>query len=310
MQNKKPKIAIVMIGKDEEELVARCLESVKEADYIFFSDTGSSDKTVEIVKKYTDRIWTEDKWHDSFCDARNFILNKVKEELKDENVWCASIDCDEYLVDFSKVLSSVKLAESKGMLALDVKLVSEKEKQVHFFPRLFKMSDKVWWEGAAHNHISVRAEGTSEVEIIYGYSPAHQKNPDRTLNILKKEVALHHNARETFYLGREYWYRAMYRECAEIMEDYVKIAHFMPEKADAYLIMARCYFFMGMGDKAREACANAIIINPQFREAVKFMARLAGRGSGNPVWEKNGEWWEKASENSNNTMVLFIRDEK
>ncbi|MCX6822217.1 MAG: hypothetical protein NTW30_05575, partial [Candidatus Aenigmarchaeota archaeon] len=205
---------------------------------------------------------------------------------------------------------AAELAEQKGLLAMDVKLISEQEKQIHYFPRLFKMSPDVWWEGVAHNHISVKAGGTSEVEITYGYSPAHQHDPTRTLDILKEEVERNHNARETFYLGREYWYRKMFPETVKVMEDYIKIAHFMPEKADAYVILARCYFAMGEGDKAREACANALIINPHFKEAVLFMVVLAGRGTGNPQWEKNADQWKRMSETADNSYVLFIRDEK
>ncbi|MCY9270040.1 glycosyltransferase, partial [Bacillus licheniformis] len=42
--------------KNEEEVLARCLDTVKDiVDEINIVDTGSTDKTVEIAKRYTDR---------------------------------------------------------------------------------------------------------------------------------------------------------------------------------------------------------------------------------------------------------------
>lgn len=309
MDTQKPKVVVAMIVKNEEELLSRCLDSVKGTDFLYIADTGSEDKTIEIAKRYTDKVFDDYKWNDSFCEARNYILNKVKEDFKGQNVYVLSIDADEYaVVSFDKIREAVNEMEKRGALAADVKLVAEGDGQMHYYPRLFKMDDKVWWEGVAHNHISVPASFTSEVEIIYGYSPAHLRNPNRTLDILTKEVEKTGNARETFYLGREYWYRAEFKKCAEIMEDYVKKAHFLPEKADAYLILARCYWAMGMGEVARENCMKAIVINPHFKEAVIFMSKLAGRNSGNPIWERNADFWEKASANADNSNVLFVRN--
>ena len=39
------------------------------------------------------------------------------------------------------------------------------------------------------------------------------------------------------------------------------------------------------------------------------MAILAGKGSGNPIWEANAIQWEKMIPTADNRMVLFIRDD-
>lgn len=299
-----PKIVVCMIVKNEETLLSRCLDSVKGADNLYIVDTGSDDNTIEIAKKYTDNIYTDYKWNDSFAEARNHVLSKVKEE----NAYILSIDADEYCHDFSKVREAVERASKMNALAADIKLISEQDKQMHYFPRFFKKDPAVRWEGAAHNHLNQIPSFVSDIEITYGYSPAHLRDQNRTLRILTKEVEKTGNARETFYLGREYWYRKNYSECVRIMEDYIKKAHFLAEKADAYLILARCYWAMGLGDNARLSCLNAILINAHFKEAIKFMSILAGRGTGNPIWEKNAEQWERLAETADNTNVLFIRD--
>jgi hypothetical protein len=88
---------------------------------------------------------------------------------------------------------------------------------------------------------------------------------------------------------------------------YVQHSRFLSEKADAFLTMARSYWAMHMPDDARDACAQCMIINPHFKEAVLFMSILAGDGSGNERWEKNAAQWKKMAETADNSEVLFIR---
>ena len=50
-------VSLCMIVKNEEETIARCLDAVKNlVDEIIIVDTGSSDRTKEIISQYTDRI--------------------------------------------------------------------------------------------------------------------------------------------------------------------------------------------------------------------------------------------------------------
>lgn len=301
----KPSLVCVMIVKNEEELLSRCLDSIKGVDNIYIVDTGSEDNTVEVAKKYTDNVYTDYKWNDDFAEARNHAKDKVQEE----NAWILSIDADEFLKEggIEILRRDIDRAEQMQSLAIDVPLFAERDGQKHLFPRLFKKHKDVFWAGAVHNHISVAPKIVTEAGIVYGYSPAHNKDPNRAFRILKKEVEKTGNPREIFYLGREYWYRSDFKNCVDTMERYIALAHFMAEKADALLILSRSYWAMGEGEKARESCMRAIMINPNFKEAVLFMSTLAGRGSGNPSWEKNGEWWLKASELSDNSGVLFVR---
>ena len=55
-------IAVAMIVKNEEDLLARCLESVKEADAIYICDTGSVDRTIEIARQYTENVYLDFIW--------------------------------------------------------------------------------------------------------------------------------------------------------------------------------------------------------------------------------------------------------
>ena len=51
-------VSLCMIVKNEEQVLARCLDSIKDLmDEIIIVDTGSTDKTKEIAGKYTDKVY-------------------------------------------------------------------------------------------------------------------------------------------------------------------------------------------------------------------------------------------------------------
>jgi len=80
-------ISGVVLTFNEEKDIKNCLESIKFLDEIIVIDNHSSDTTLEIVKNYTDRIFV--KKYDDFSKARNFGLEKAKEE------WVLFVDADE-----------------------------------------------------------------------------------------------------------------------------------------------------------------------------------------------------------------------
>lgn len=295
-------ISAVLIVKNEEDLLARCLESVKNADEIIVVDTGSTDNTIEVAKKYTNKVYTDFIWCDSFEKARNHAKSKATKD------WILSIDADEICHDFSKVREAIELAKD----CVGVYLHGESGKATFRCPRLFRNTPDIMWFGAIHNHLGVTPEGDKKgmnvsgegetvgnVEITYGYSPAHEKDPDRSLRILEREVQDPTKVREMYYYGRELWYKKRYLEATKWFGKHVLATNFTAEKADSFLTMARCYSTLGMDDDARDACAQAIILNPYFKEAVLFMAAISKNGNADP--------WKHMAEKADNRNILFNR---
>ncbi len=71
-------ISVCMIVKNEEKVLARCLDSLLGiADEFVIVDTGSDDRTKEIAAAYTDGIY-DFAWVDDFAAARNFSFSKAK----------------------------------------------------------------------------------------------------------------------------------------------------------------------------------------------------------------------------------------
>jgi len=88
-------ISFFIITKNEEKNIAQCIESFKSiSDEIIIVDSMSDDRTVEIAKKYTDRIFTKE--FDGYSEQKNFALSKCSNE------WVFSIDADERLTEALK----------------------------------------------------------------------------------------------------------------------------------------------------------------------------------------------------------------
>lgn len=83
------KLSVIVITKNEEANIAKCLESVKWADEIIVLDSGSSDKTVEICKTFTPHVFETD-W-------QGFGIQKQRALEKATGNWVLSIDADEII---------------------------------------------------------------------------------------------------------------------------------------------------------------------------------------------------------------------
>lgn len=77
----------MIITKNEEANIERCLRSVKWADEIILVDSDSTDRTVEIAKEYSARIMTV-KWQ-GYGLTKQFGVDQASKE------WILSIDADE-----------------------------------------------------------------------------------------------------------------------------------------------------------------------------------------------------------------------
>lgn len=289
------KLWVVMIVKDEEACLRGCLESVKDADGIVILDTGSTDKTVEIAREYTPHVFAgEYTWNDDFAEARNYALSKVPDP---EDYWVLSIDADGTLEAGGIQKLKEAMQEYWDKRTIYVRLAACDGSSEHYFPQMFRKG--VRWVGAAHEAPNVADNNPVDVTITYTYSPAHGSDPDRMLRILTKATEKDRSPRNVYYLAREYWYRKKLDVAAILFQEVTLKSLWKPEKADAFLYLARCYWALCKGDSAREACAQALLINSNFKEACLFMAELS--------WDYNAPQWRRMADTADNSNVLFIR---
>lgn len=290
------KLSAVLIVKNEEKVLERCLKSIEDVDEIIICDTGSTDKTIEIAGKFTDKIYTDYKWKDHFAEARNYAKSKATGD------WILSIDADEYL-EFNGVDKIRKFITETDKDTIDVEMWAHGKKSREFyFPRIFKNIPEIEWKGRIHNFLNIIENNTSNIKITYSYSPTHSEDPDRSLRLLIQSVKEEGNEsrRNVYYLGREYYFKKIYELAAYWLKLYCEErANWNAEKADGYYLLGETYFKLGMIDKAKNATLQSIKINPNFKAPLQLMANLSG-----PTDKKI---WLKFKKVANNKYTLFTR---
>lgn len=95
------KLSAYIITYNEEERIRDCLESVKWADEIVVLDSFSADRTVEICREYTDKIYQHR--FAGFGDLRNTAISHTS------NNWILSVDADERVTEELREEISEKL---------------------------------------------------------------------------------------------------------------------------------------------------------------------------------------------------------
>lgn len=210
-------ISLCMIVKNEEKVLGRCLDSIKEAvEEIIIVDTGSTDDTRFIASQYTDKIY-DFKWVNDFSAARNFAYSQA---TMDYQIW---LDAD----DLVPQKSLAKLQELKKTLEPRINMVAMKY-ITHFDgegnpthssvrERLTRREKGYLWQGPVHECIAL-APDTFYSDIEIHHKKEHKEGAkDRNLNIYNaletsgKELS----PRQQYYFARELkdhceWAKAVY----------------------------------------------------------------------------------------------------
>lgn len=146
-------ISVIVITKNEEDKIRVCLESVKWADEVIVYDNGSSDKTVEIAKEYTDRIFVF-AGHD-FAALRNKAWGKTKGD------WVLYVDADERVLEpLKREILDLVTKDEYGAYAISRRniIFGREEKYGPFWPdwviRLLRKKDFEKWTGQIHEQPS------------------------------------------------------------------------------------------------------------------------------------------------------------
>ena len=87
MTTSKVPLSVIVITRNEEQNIVACLASVQWADEIVVVDSQSDDRTVDLAKTFTERIFVRE-WC-GFGEAKNFALSKTSHD------WVLWLDADE-----------------------------------------------------------------------------------------------------------------------------------------------------------------------------------------------------------------------
>lgn len=218
-------ISICIIGKDEEAVLDKCLKALVPYGYeIIFVDTGSSDRTKQIAKTYTNFVYDFD-WADDFSAARNFAISKANFD------YVLNVDCDEIVVQLDKAALERSIRENPdGVGRLHIvndfsrkKSQNEDErfKSDSWISRLFS-KQQFHYEGRIHEQVT-SVEGTRfscydlPVLVLHsgydGSEEAIQKKAERNRKLLLQELKEHpDHPYILFQLGQSYYMQHEYEK--------------------------------------------------------------------------------------------------
>ena len=190
------KISASIIVFNEEDNIADLCESISWADEIVIVDSDSTDKTVEIARRYTDKIFN-----------REFLGYKDKHEFADAQTtgdWIFWIDADERVTDeLRQSIENLKKQDEKSLpdgfrIARKTWYMNRWIKHSGWYPdyqmRLYRKSASFWDGVAPHETAKVKGK----VEILNG----------EFLHYTKRNLSEHHKVLDSYTtLAAEYKFK-------------------------------------------------------------------------------------------------------
>ena len=210
-----PTLSACMIVKNEEKLLEQCLESVKDVvNEIIIVDTGSTDNTIEIAKRYTNKVYFHE-WQNNFSEARNHSLQYATDD------WILIIDADEKLEkDDVPILRHALKRNEYNSIFFSVLSDLPSGISKNYSQRVFRRS-KGYYDGIIHNQLM--CEGDTVITDIrmyhYGYNlgpEQMQKKFKRTESLLKRQLADNPN------FGFAWMNLVRIYKCQELWDDVIK----------------------------------------------------------------------------------------
>ena len=195
-----PTISACMIVKNEEEFIAGCLTSIRNlADEIIIVDTGSTDRTIDIIEKFRGADYLGDKvklyhhlWENDFSKHRNQSLEYATQE------WILIIDADErwFQEDTVRLIENIRLNKA-NLVSVLVWNERHNEQLPTMNPsvRLFKRELNLRYEGIVHNNLAIPEKtpvlrSSARIHHLgYALSPAkHAAKLARSSKLLMKQM--------------------------------------------------------------------------------------------------------------------------
>lgn len=253
-------ISLCMIVKNEEEFLEKCLTSVGNyMDEIIIVDTGSTDNTVEIAKRFTNNVYFH-PWENSFSKARNQALHYATGD------WVFQMDADEELMAGSgeRIRHVIKEAGDADIIYVNLFCSYAKGEKISLnnYERIFRNNGKIHYAGNIHEQVLGGTKAFfSTLELWHrGYDVDEEKAREkftRSTDLLKVEIKkdpdnpIHHH-----YLSSSYLSRGMNEEAIGEAVRAVELSNSLQNAHDFYawshFIASMAYYRLGRLENAKK----------------------------------------------------------
>lgn len=229
----------------------------KFADEIIVVDTGSSDKTIDIAKKFTNKVYNF-KWTNDFSAARNFSFSKA---TKDYIMWLDADDVitmknQQKLIELKNNIENEDVFFCKYLVDFDE---FGKSKLEFYRERILKRESNFKWIGKVHEIIEPKGiVKYLPIEILH--LKIKENSKERNLSIYREMKKNNHDFsnRELYYFARELYYNNYLDEAIEKFNGFLNKEQFNNnDKIFASKLLSECYIKKNMTDKGLEILFNS-----------------------------------------------------
>ena len=267
---KKYKICVYAISKNEEKFVDRWMDSVSEADEVFVLDTGSTDETVEKLKKRGASVKIKEIKPWRFDEARNESLKMVP---LDTDI-CVCIDLDEVIEKGWREILEQIWNRNVNRLRYNYNWSFDKygNPAVNFYIEKIHSRNNYKWTHPVHEILLYVGENEKFIttdEITVNHYPDATKSRSNYLELLELSVKENpDDDRNVHYLGREYMFHQKWNEAIDTLIRHLNLknATWKDERCASMRFISRCYINLKRYDEAKMWLDKAINEAPYLRD--------------------------------------------
>lgn len=276
-------ICVYAIAKDEEKHVERFCTSAREADSIVVLDTGSTDRTVELLQKFGATVYEANVSPWRFDDARNLSMALIPPATD----VCVCLDLDEVLCDgWRAALETEWTPETtRANYRYTWSFHQDGSEDVVYWADKIHAYGCYRWRHPVHEVLSYEGDKQEVMTPINGLRIEHHSDPTKSraqyLPLLELSVReAPDDDRNCHYLGREYMYRGEWGKAIDTLKKHLSLptATWADERAASMRFLAKCYRALGLDDTAEQWLIRAIAEAPHLREPlIDYSAMLYAR---------------------------------
>ena len=230
------RVSVCVIMRNEEMNIERCLRSVAGAvDEIVVVDTGSTDASVQIARRFTDQVYFYE-WDHDFSRAKNFALEQATGD------WIVFLDADEYFSVTSRtnirgvILSCMNDCDILQVYCQNIDQDKDNMPRDAFYAlRIFRRTASLKYTGSVHESV-VPMDGKQA----------------RRMNVDKKLLLLYHTG---------YSSELVKKKCARNLAILQREIEANPDKPLRFRYLADCYFGLQDFQQAAAYARREIALN-------------------------------------------------
>ena len=256
-------LSLCMIVKNEENTLERCLNSVKSiVDEIIIVDTGSTDRTVEIARRFGSQPY-HFQWIDDFSAARNFAFQHAQMD------YILTMDADDILeeTEIEKLLD-LKRSIAPTIDAVTMKYIAGFDESGNVSIslsqiRIVKREKEFKWHGAVHEYLEVSGN-ILHSDIAVTHKREHQNN-HRNLKIYEKRLynGASFSPRDLFYYANELFDHEEFPRAIHYYQKFLQSENrWVEDEIQAYSKISDCFCQLGHMDQAIQYALKPFQLGP------------------------------------------------